>query len=285
MIYKHYDQAALDRQYNNRLLVPEFPAHLRRWDDWSREAESTLNHAHDIPYGDGARERLDVYPSRIPASKVLVFIHGGYWHKLDKSGFQFIAEAFHRYDITVVLVGYPLAPAASMDEIVASCRKALHWVYENIGKHQGDPSAIFLAGHSAGGHLAAMMLTTDWSQVYINLPQNLLKGVATLSGLFNLRPIQLSEVNAVLNLNDDMVTWNSPVKLQPREKCPLLIAVGGDESDEFLDQSSELKEVWSGQLPIDFLRLQGINHYSIMAALREESSPLHLAVRKMILGK
>src|SRR6185369_14507904 len=104
LIYKKYDQAALDRQYNNRLQVPDFATHLDRWESLSRQTYKESPVVNDIAYGKLPLEQLDIYPSSKPSSKTLVFIHGGYWHKLDKASFQFIAKAFPANGITTVLI-------------------------------------------------------------------------------------------------------------------------------------------------------------------------------------
>src|ERR1044071_9435090 len=109
IIYKQYDLAALNYQYNNRLLVSEWATHLERWPQWSRETERKFKAVKDIAYGSHRREQLDIYPSSTPDSKVLIFIHGGYWQRLDKSDFHFVAEGFIPDNITTVLINYPLA--------------------------------------------------------------------------------------------------------------------------------------------------------------------------------
>jgi arylformamidase len=243
-VYKHYDQAALDRQYNNRLQVPEYAIHLQRWEDRSREAEKKFNPIHDIAYGDHERERLDIYPSSKKKAKTLVFIHGGYWKQLDKSMFQFVAEAFLPYEFTVALITYPLAPSVPLDSIVASCKKAVRWIHANIHQYNGDPDELYVASHSAGAHLAVMLMSAGRQDSHLPFPAGILKGVCAMSGLFDLEPIRLSEINEALKLDEQTVFRNSPVYLTPVCPCPLAIAVGADESDEFISQSEALYSSW-----------------------------------------
>jgi arylformamidase len=203
----------------------------------------------------------------------LIFIHGGYWHKLDKASFQFIAKALGAYGVTTVLINYPLAPAVSIDQISTSCRAAVHWLYQNISAYNGDPGELYIAGHSAGGHLAVMLLATGWSD--FNLPSDVIKGVFALSGLYNLIPIRLSDINLVLNMDTETTIRNSPVQLLPASQCPLVLVVGSNETDEFLDQSKELYNSWKERIPVEILLMQGFNHYSIVETMLDRKSPLH----------
>ncbi len=246
-VYKQFDQAALNSQYNLRSHVPDFGVYLERWDLLSRQTEKELYAVKDLSYGLLPREKLDIYPSGNPSSKTLVFIHGGYWQRFGKRDFQFIAKAFRDYGVTTVLIEYPLAPEFSMDQIVASCRQAVDWIYHNIAEYHGDPGQIYVAGHSAGAHLSAMLLTTDWKP--FNLNNDLIKGVCLISGLFNLIPIRLSNINEVLHLNKEEAIRNSPVQLTPATHSPVSIIVGGDETPEFLDQSRELYDCWKETCP------------------------------------
>lgn len=282
IIYKNYDQQQLDLQYNNRFHVPDFENYLQRWESLSRLAEKKYKVIKDIVYGNKHRECLDVFPSPNPLSKTLVFIHGGYWQRLDKSNFHFIAGAFADYGITSVLINYPLAPVVSMDSIVESCRKAVVWVYNNIVKFNGDADQIYITGHSAGAHLASMLMTVKKTQGN----KNIIKGVCTISGLFNLIPIQLSNINEVLQMDEDTAIRNSPVLLLPDESCPLLIAVGGEETNEFLEQSRELNNNWKNKTnSVDLLEISSLNHFSILDSVADKNSVLHQSIcRLMKLG-
>ena len=275
IVYKQYDQSALDRQYNNRLQTPGYGVHLENYEVESRKTEKEYSSKKDIAYGTHSRELLDIYPSDKPNSKTLVFIHGGYWRALDKSSFQFVAGAFHSYSVTTVLITYPLAPTATMDQIVASCHRALDWVYDNIGKYNGDPDQVYVAGHSAGGHLAAMLLVSGSHNKKI-------KGICTLSALFNLIPIKLSELNYTLKMDESTALKNSPVRFLPEYKVPLLLAVGTEETDEFKAQSQELYDYWKNSVPIQLMEIEGANHYSIIENFADKKAQLHILIRAMM---
>ncbi len=283
VVYKQYDQESLDAQYNNRLHVPHYADYLNRWESLSRDTEKNLPVIKDLPYGDLERERLDIYPSSQPGSKTLIFIHGGYWQMLDKSMFQFIAKGFHSYGMTTVLINYPLAQEASINEIVFACRKAIQWLYNNASAYSGNPDQIYVVGHSAGGHLAAMLMVTDWKGFDAGLPANVLKGACMLSGLFNLVPIYHSYLNKVLKMDRDIAEANSPVKLEPKNLCPLIIAVGEEETAEFNDQSKEFYESWKEKgVDVQLLQLAGENHYSIVKRVADLQSVLHEKLRDLM---
>lgn len=281
-LYKQYDQTALDSQFNNRLHVPDYADYLNRWALQSRETER-LPVEIDIAYGSLQREKLDVYPSPHTQSKTLIFIHGGYWQMLDKSMFRFIANGFHSYPVTTVLLTYPLAPEVSIGQIVSSCRKAIHWLYLNLSGFNGDPANMYVIGHSAGGHLAAMLMATDWKQLDERLPANLIKGACTLSGLFNLVPVQRSYLNKVLQMDQEIAIANSPVTLEPLNRCPLIVAVGEAETAEFNAQSKELYSSWKDKgIQIELLKLPKQNHYSIVETIVDQQSSLHKAFCNMM---
>lgn len=279
IIYKKYNQQELDLQYNNRFHVPDFENYLKTWEQLSRQAEKKFGVIKDIAYGDLSRECLDIFPSPNPGSKTLVFIHGGYWQRLDKSLFHFIAGSFVNYGITTVLINYPLAPAATMDQIVISCRNAVSWVHKNADQWNGDPNQIYIAGHSAGAHLASMLIAEEENQS----KKNFIKGICAISGLYNLIPIQLSNINETLQMDKEMAIRNSPSLMTPVETCPLLVTVGADETTEFRDQSSELNNKWKNKISsIEFSEIPRLNHFSILDSFCDTNSLLHQSICNLI---
>jgi arylformamidase len=274
MVYKHYNREQLNDQYNTRLQVPHYADYFERWESLSRQAEKEHTIFKNIFYGNQHEECVDIFPAEKKLARTMVFIHGGYWHLLDKSLFHFLAPAFLKNDVTTVFINYPLAPAVSIDMIVSSCRKAIRWIHDNIIRYNGDPSQLYVIGHSAGGHLASMLLAED-------LPY--LKGMVSLSGLFRLEPIMLSYLNDVLRMDMDIAKRNSPVLLRPTSSCPLLLATGSDESDEFKDQTIEMCNSWKKeQTCVEVLNIPGKNHYSILDAVVETGSSLQPAIFRLM---
>lgn len=271
IIYKHYNQEQLNSQYNNRLHVPDYADYFERWEKLSRQTEKEKTFVKNIFFDDDPQACLDIFPAQGSLCKTIVFIHGGYWHLLDKKMFYFLAPTFLQHNITTVIINYPFAPAASMDTIVSTCRKAILWLHDNIMHYNGNPLMMYVMGHSAGAHLASMLM--------VDGNTNFLKGVISLSGLFSLEPIVLSYINDTLNLDMDTATRNSPVNLEPLNECPLLLATGENETDEFKSQSMALYNSWINKCKsTELLNTPGKNHYSILDAVIENSSLLQSAI-------
>jgi arylformamidase len=283
MIYKQYDQESLNKQYNNRFNVPDHERHLDNWELLSRQAEKKYFFYKDIPYGSLSAETLDIFPSAKPSSKTLVFIHGGYWYKHKPADFYLVADAFRNYGVTTVLIGYPLMPAFSLDQLVLSCRKAIQWVHKNISQYSGNAEEMYVSGHSAGAHLASMMMTTEWPQFNPQLKADTIKGVCAISGLYNLVPVQLCYVNDTLQMNIETAWRNSPVQLKPETDCPLVLAVGAKETPEYLAQSRELYTNWTEKkATAELLEIAGEDHFSILATMLDHSSPLHQSMCRLM---
>jgi arylformamidase len=274
-VYKHYNPEQLNDQYNTRLQVPDYANYFDRWERLSRQTAEHNTILKDIPYGAHPEERLDIFPSKFHHSKTLVFIHGGYWHLLDKAMFHFLAGHFLKYNITTVLINYPLAPQSSMNEIVTSCRKALQWLHDNMIRFNGDPTELYLLGHSAGGHLASMLLIEDEAKF--------VRAIISLSGLFRLEPVMLSYLNDSIGMDRENAIKNSPVFLKPANDCPILLVTGTEETDEFKAQSEELYQCWKSKCScIEFLKVPQKNHYSILDVVIKEDSTLWDAMSRLM---
>ncbi len=277
-IYKQYDQAALNHQYNNRELVPDFQVYFDLYDTLNKEAAVNYKCIADIPYGEGPRQKLDFFPAKDPGRPTMIFIHGGYWQMMDRPDFRFIARAFVPHRINLIMIGYPIAPIVNMDTIIESIRQALTWIHHHMTDFGVDIEQLYLCGHSAGGHLASMMVTTKYA------PENIkLKGICALSGLYDLRPIQLSHVNGPLHMDVDMAIRCSPIQYDPLP-CPIILAVGSDESDEYHAQCHDLATRWSGLSSVISMNLTGVNHFSILLELLDEKTTLFKDIKAMIVS-
>jgi arylformamidase len=279
-LYRDYDRAGLDAQYFLRARVPEHPEYFRRWAEDSAAVRRTRPCQLDIPY-DG--ERLDLFPAERHPAPCLLFIHGGYWQALDKSDFSFLVPAFQDAGVAVAVVNYTLAPKAGMDEIVRQNRAAVAWLQRNAREYGLDPARIHVAGHSAGGHLTAMVLATDWSA--FGLDRDPVRGACAISGLYDLEPIRLCYLNDVLGLDALGAERNSPIHHLPKQSPPLILSVGTGETDEFLRQQEAFAAAWRGAgLALEVADQPGDHHFAVVGRLGESQGPLHRAVMRQIWG-
>ena len=286
MIYRDFDQAALDAQYNLRAAVADHPAYFARWAETSRAARAQLRCRLDLAYGPGPSETLDLFPADLfPAARapapLLVFFHGGFWQAMDKSDFSFIAPGFVADGISVALVNYALAPSVGMDEIVAQSRAAIAWLVRNARALGIDAGRIGISGHSAGGHLAALALLTDWAGLGIADPVH---AACAISGIFDLEPLRLSFHNRALALDAASVERNSPARLLGRRDSQrpagaVILAVGGAETDEFLRQQAEFAALCRSVGPqCEVVSQEREHHFSIVDRFSDRLDKLHRAV-------
>ena len=277
------DPAWLDSMYNNRALVPDFADYFRRWGAASADAMRSQSRTLDLRYGGGANEHLDVYATDQPDAPVLVFIHGGYWRSLDKRDHAFVAPAFTRQGVCVVVPNYALAPAVTIPEITVQMVKALAWTWRNVARHGGDPSRITVAGHSAGGHLAAMMLACVWQTFAKDLPADLVKNALSISGLHDLDPIMRTPfLQPDLRLTPQQVRQASPALLPAPAGGVLAVVSGGDESAEFHRQARLIRDAWGKATVPVCETLPGCNHFSVLDALVQPGHRLHAIAMEML---
>jgi arylformamidase len=264
-----------DAQYNNRARIPEHPAILREWDERSHHARASLACTLDLAYGGELSERLDVFTPIAAGAPVLVYIHGGYWRALDKRDQSFVATPFVAAGAMVVLPNYALCPAVGIEHIVLQLVQSLAWVWRHAADYGGDASRIVVAGHSAGAHLAAMMLACEWPAVARELPADLVKGALAVSGVFELEPLRHAPFLAPdLHLDAALARKLSPAAM-PAPRGRLVAVVGGDESEEFKRQSALIADVWGSRAVSVCEEVPGRHHMNVLHALAEPGSRTH----------
>jgi arylformamidase len=270
------DKVALARQYNNRELVPEHPQFFARWAESSARARK-LNAHLDLRYGEMPGETLDLFPALRGDGRCLMFIHGGYWRSLDKKDFSFVAPAWVDAGVSVAVVNYDLCPKVTIEEIVRQMLRASRWLWLNAARYSVDRDRLYVSGHSAGGHLTAMLMCAQWPAFEARLPKDLWKGGLAISGLYDLRPLaHVDFLQTDLRLDDASAMKVSPAFLPPATRAPVMTCVGGDESPEFLRQNRLLGECWGVALASD-VPMPGANHFSVCDALADPASPLFQA--------
>ena len=277
------DAAWLEAQYNNRARVTDHAQVLARWAEASALARCQSAPHLDIAYGSGAGETLDIFPpTRVSTdAPVLVYIHGGWWRSLDKSDHSFVAPSFNADGALVVVPNYALCPAVSVEHIALQMAAALAWVWRHAAQYGGDPARIALVGHSAGGHLATMLLSCRWKQFAEDLPLQPVAGALSISGIYDMEPLRHTPfLRLDLQLTPAAVARLSPAFFPRPKGAKLYAAVGLEESEEFRRQNRLIRDVWGPTAVPVCETVPSSNHFTVLNSLVDPAGRLHdLALR------
>jgi arylformamidase len=285
-IWRDYDQAALDRQYGTRNQIgDQYDAWAERWRKESEVTRQTLGAKLDIAYGPHPRHRLDIFPCAAQTGRapIAVFFHGGFWRSRDKADYSYVANGLASLGCVVAVVNYPLCPAATLDELVSSTRNAVRWLIDHADAFGGDGSRVYVTGHSAGAHLAAMCFSGDGSNPS-ELPAGAIKGALLSSGLYELEPVRLCFANADVRLDAEQVARLSPARLRPVALAgSVLVSSGTAETEEFEWQANALVDALTRNgVAARALRVKGANHYTIVPQLAAGGTYLLDELRKIM---
>ena len=273
-VWRDYDQAALNAQYDQRTLVPNVADYIEHDRAESHRVRENLDCQIDIRYGQSEDETLDFFPTDDTGAPTIVFYHGGAWTRLHKDSASYQAEGFVTAGANFVSVNFSLAPAVTLDKLIRQCRGALKWVHDEAAKLNIDPARLYVAGHSSGAHIAAMMLVTDWSDRW-NLPSDVLRGALLVSGIYDLEPVRLSARNEYLSLDAAAARRNSPLHQLPENLGPIVLGYGKHELSEFKRQSIDFATTLRGHGHVCHeLLTPGCNHFEVGEELARPNSPL-----------
>ena len=281
VVYREFRQNELEYQYNPRESVPEYPQLAKKRSEQSRKVRQSAKSWLGVPYGSSPREKLDIYPADQPGGPVLVYIHGGYWRSGSKEDNCNFVPLFTQHGASVVLVEYDLCPTVTVSDIVRQTRSAVAWVYANIVRYSGNPSKIYISGHSAGGHLTAMILAHDWQQQ--GVPEDFIKGATVTSGVYDLNMVMRISVQEEVKLTPELVRENSPFDHPPLPICPIIVAVGGAEPKGWQQMSEDFFNLCRERgLTCEYLVVPGANHYTMSEHLADAESPLAQAMLRQM---
>jgi arylformamidase len=279
--YKDFGHDEIEYQFNPQVSVPQYPQLSAERREKSRRVRAQLKSWLDVPYGDTPRQVMDIFPARSGTAPVLLYVHGGYWRGGSKEDNCNFVDLFTAHGATVAVIEYDLCPQVTVTEMVEEVRSAVGWSYRNISRYGGDPARLHIAGHSAGGQLAAMALAYDWPKD--DLPREILKGAVITSGVHDLEMVMHVSINQEIRMTPEIAKANSPLLHPPVVPCPILVAVGGDEPSGWQQMSEDYYGFCKGRAShVDYLVVPGANHYTMSQHLADAESPLTRAILRQM---
>jgi arylformamidase len=285
-VWLDYDQAELDRQYDQGSIVVNNEMYRTLKQEGSKHARANIPCDLDVAYGPTKIERLDIYKAPKKGAPIVMFIHGGAWKNGTKNENAYAAEAFVGKGANFIVTDFALVPDVMLEEQVRQNRAAIAWVARNAEMFGGDPKRIYITGHSSGSHVCGMMLVTDWEGVY-GLPADIVKGAGLASGMYDLEPVRLSSRNSYLHLDVERAQKLSSIsQIPPASKIGPIKAVvscGTGELKEFQRQSREFAPAWrAAGHTTGMIEVEGNNHFDMAQDWGRADRPLFKAMADII---
>lgn len=284
IVYKGMDADTLEAEYN---LVarrgPDFPDLVERWIKRNEALKQSSGARIDLAYGEGEREKLDFFSGEDSNGPVVIYIHGGYWQRGDKNMYSFVTEAFIKHGVSVSMLNYNLTPSVRMGQIPPQIQKAIAWNWRNSDDLGFSKEKVYVMGHSAGGHLTAMMMATDWNKIDSTMPTDMIQGGIPVSGVFELEPIVHTSLNTGPQMDVDEAIAESPSFIPPITNAPQLVVTGGGETAEFLRQSDDYADKFrTPERTMERYDVPGMDHFDELERLAEDDSVFFEKCMKMI---
>ena len=271
----------LSRQMMPRIAVPDHEHWLANDLTLSDGLKERIPLLRDERYGDGPRQVADVFPASRPGAPIVLFFHGGFWRGLSKDHLGFVAGPLAQVGAAAVLPGYDLCPSVSLQTVVTEAKQALLWTRQQAARLNGDPDRIYVAGNSAGAHLAAMMLAEDWTRH--GLPRSPIAGAILVTGIYDLRPILRIQVNEDVRLSELDVPALSPQFLPLHCRVPTIVAAGAAEPPLWMEQSRRFAAKLSAAgADVRLMEVPGLHHFSITQSLSDSNAPLTRAILDLV---
>ena len=273
-LFRELSAEQLEAEYNLSARRPDYATSIAPdWEQRSKQARSEMTCTLDVPYGISDRQKFDVYPASDAGAPTLIYIHGGYWWRGDRSLYSFLAQSFVRHAVSVVVPGYDLCPHVTVTDISQQLRHAIAAIWRKGPDLGIGRDAITVMGHSAGGHLTGMMMGTNWPQFDAGLPKDLIKAGIPISAINELEPIIHTSINTEVRMDEDEARRESPMKHPPVTNAPLLIVAGAAETSEFLRQSDLYASTFaSADRPIERYDVPDADHFDEINALADDQS-------------
>lgn len=272
-VFLNYQQPQLDQQYDQRAWAENAVEVIRSYLTGSNDTILRAGAPQTYSYGTSGHETLDVFSCNKTGAPIQVFIHGGAWRQLSRKESSFAAMPFLEAGAHFIALDFGLVPEVTLSEMVTQVRSAVKWLYQNAEMFGGGAEKIYVSGHSSGGHLAGCVATTDWAK--FGLPPSVIKGALCVSGIYDLEPVRLSSRNDYLKLDSKAEHQLSPLRHLDHLACPVVVAYGQYESDEFIRQAREFAAAVEqhGHLQA-LIEGRGFNHFEVINTLADANSSL-----------
>ncbi|MCW5771147.1 MAG: alpha/beta hydrolase [Rhodospirillaceae bacterium] len=283
-VFLDYTQKALDDAYDQRVWAKNAGEVIKRYGVSSKAVQAKYKHE-TKSYGASPDETLDIYPpvkNAGGAAPIHVFIHGGAWRGGTKDLYAFPAPVFAEHGAIYVALNFGNIPKVRLPEMAHQVRGAIAWIYKNAKTFGGDPERIYVSGHSSGGHLCGVVCTTDWARY--GVPQTVLKGAVSVSGMYDLYPVMLSARSSYVKISKEEMVALSAERHLSRIACPIIVAHGDKESPEFQRQSRHFAAIVQAQVaqPCEYLVGKGYNHFEVIETLGTPQGVLGAAALKQM---
>ncbi|MEM7405915.1 MAG: alpha/beta hydrolase [Pseudomonadota bacterium] len=270
-IYGGYTQTELDALYDQFHEIPEHDRYVERWESWSQTVREKWDFE-TLSYGESPRQRIDLFHGNSPDAGLVVFFHGGAWQRHTKEQFHYIADSMVTDGFAYAAVDFDSVPDVPFETQIEEAVRAVEFLIKNAHGYSGE--SIYLVGHAAGAHLAAMAVTTNWPK-RLGTDSCPLKGGMLISGIYDLDPIQHTKRNEYLHLSTAMIQAYSPIQRVLEHPCPLVIGWGSDEGEELKRQSQDFAAAWrrvGGRC--NAFELPRSNHLDMSLELGDADGPL-----------
>lgn len=275
-VWLDYDQATLDKVYDQINYAPNIKTVLGRYASNSDLARARLGEPKRLAYGPSKVEAMDLYPAAQANAPIHIFIHGGAWRAGEAKSYGFMAEPFVAKGAHVLIPDFTnvLEQNGDLMPMTRQVLGCIAWAYKNAESFGGDKNRIFLSGHSSGGHLAGVALVTDWEKEY-GVPADVIKGAVLISGMFDLKPVRLSSRSNYVVFTDEVEQALSTQRHLDKLDTPVALVYGDQETPEFMRQSMDFAAALEkAGKPVQLIEGKGYNHFEIMETL---ASPFGIA--------
>lgn len=265
LVWLDMDQKELDDAYDQTVYAPNQPLVAARRKIASESALKRLGPPERVSYGSSEIEKLDIYKTKRPNAPINIYIHGGAWRNGSAKDFAFPAEMFINAGAHFVVPDFVQVQDAggSLMPMAEQVRRAVAWVGNNAERFGGDPSRIYISGHSSGAHLAGVTLVTDWQKDF-GVPPDIIKGALLVSGMYDLKPVRLSKRSEYVRFTDEIEEKLSALRHLDKINAPVIVAYGTQETPEFQRQSREFAAaVTAAGKSVQLIVGEGFNHFEM----------------------